>query len=195
MLLTDIDSSLPMTGVPIFTIEMLPFNKGINFLNIASNYFNFYRIDSQWNRFLTFNLGERVSTLYYWVSILYYFIFPTSHRKKIPFNHSSIRFINPLSWEPLFPVAQTVKNLLAMRESCVWSQSQEYPLEKEMATLPSILSWKSHGQRSLVGYSPWGCKELDTTERLTHLNWAPATPWGHQVTVTGQLAWRTSFST
>ena len=26
---------------------------------------------------------------------------------------------------------------------------------------------KSHGQRSLVGYSPWGCKELHTTERLT----------------------------
>ena len=24
-----------------------------------------------------------------------------------------------------------------------------------------------HGQRSLVGYSPWGCKELDTTEWLT----------------------------
>ena len=23
---------------------------------------------------------------------------------------------------------------------------------------------KSHGQRSLVGYSPWGCKESDTTE-------------------------------
>ena len=28
---------------------------------------------------------------------------------------------------------------------------------------------KSHGQRSLVGYSPWGCKELDMTEQLrTH---------------------------
>ena len=26
---------------------------------------------------------------------------------------------------------------------------------------------KSHGQRNLVGYSPWGCKELDTTELLT----------------------------
>ena len=25
-----------------------------------------------------------------------------------------------------------------------------------------------HGQRSLVSYSPWGCKELDMTERLTH---------------------------
>ena len=24
------------------------------------------------------------------------------------------------------------------------------------------------GQRNLVGYSPWGCKESDTTERLTH---------------------------
>ena len=28
---------------------------------------------------------------------------------------------------------------------------------------------KSHGQRSLVGYSPWGCKELDMTERLHFL--------------------------
>ena len=27
-----------------------------------------------------------------------------------------------------------------------------------------------HGQRSLVGYSPWGCKELDTTEQLTLCN-------------------------
>ena len=26
---------------------------------------------------------------------------------------------------------------------------------------------KSHGQRSLVGYSPWGCKELDMTEHLS----------------------------
>ena len=24
-----------------------------------------------------------------------------------------------------------------------------------------------HGQRSLVGYSPWGCKELDMTEQLS----------------------------
>ena len=27
---------------------------------------------------------------------------------------------------------------------------------------------KSHRQRSLVGYSPWGCKELDMSEGLTH---------------------------
>ena len=29
-----------------------------------------------------------------------------------------------------------------------------------------LLPEKSHGQRSLVGYSPWGCKELDTAEQL-----------------------------
>ena len=39
-------------------------------------------------------------------------------------------------------------------------------MEKEMATHSSILAWKSHGQRNLVGYSPWGCKESDMTERL-----------------------------
>ena len=41
----------------------------------------------------------------------------------------------------------------------VQSLGQEDPLEKEMATQSSILAWKSNGQRSLVGYSPWGHKE------------------------------------
>ena len=31
------------------------------------------------------------------------------------------------------------------------------------------LPGESHGGRSLVGYSPWGCKELDTTKRLHSL--------------------------
>ena len=31
-----------------------------------------------------------------------------------------------------------------------------------------FLAGKSHGQRSLVGYSPWGHKELDTTEGLNN---------------------------
>ena len=35
-----------------------------------------------------------------------------------------------------------------------------------MATYSNILPGESHGQKSLAGYSPWGCKELDTTERL-----------------------------
>ena len=36
-----------------------------------------------------------------------------------------------------------------------------------MATIPVFLPGEFHGQRSLVGYSPWGCKELDMTEQLT----------------------------
>ena len=31
---------------------------------------------------------------------------------------------------------------------------------------PVLLPGKSHGRRSLVGCGPWGCKELDMTERL-----------------------------
>ena len=65
-------------------------------------------------------------------------------------------------------VAQSVKNLSAVQETPqVRSMSWEDPLEKEMATHSSILAGKSHGQRSLVGCSPWGCKESGMTERLT----------------------------
>ena len=53
-----------------------------------------------------------------------------------------------------------------MPETWVPSLGPENPLENEMATHSSILAWKIHGWRNLVGYSPWGCKELDTTERL-----------------------------
>ena len=38
---------------------------------------------------------------------------------------------------------------------------------KEWQPTPVFLPGKSHGQRSLVRYSPWGRKELDTTEQLT----------------------------
>ena len=38
------------------------------------------------------------------------------------------------------------------------------PGEGNGQSTPVLLPGKSHGQRSLVGYSPWGCKESDTTE-------------------------------
>ena len=44
---------------------------------------------------------------------------------------------------------------------------QEDPLEKEMATHSSVLPEKFLGQRSLVGYSPWGHKESDMTEPVS----------------------------
>ena len=63
-------------------------------------------------------------------------------------------------------MAQTVKRLSTMLETWVRSLGQEDPLEKEMAIRSSTIAWKIHGQRSLVGYSPWGRKESDMTERL-----------------------------
>ena len=45
----------------------------------------------------------------------------------------------------------------------------EDPLEEEMTTHSSILTWKIPWQKSLAGYSRWGCQELDMTEWLgTH---------------------------
>ena len=54
-----------------------------------------------------------------------------------------------------------VKNLPATRFD-PWVE--KIPLEEGMAThLPEAF----HGQRDLVSYSPWHCKKLDITERLT----------------------------
>ena len=50
-------------------------------------------------------------------------------------------------------MAQIVKNLPVMQEAGVRPLGQEDPLEKEMATHPIFLPGKSHGQKSLVGYS------------------------------------------
>ena len=40
----------------------------------------------------------------------------------------------------------------------------EDPLEEAWQPTPVFLPGESHGERSLMGYSPWGRKELDTTE-------------------------------
>ena len=60
-----------------------------------------------------------------------------------------------------------VKNLPAVRETQDRSLGWEDPLEKGMLPTPVFLPGESHGQRSLVGYSPWTLKESNTTERLT----------------------------
>ena len=60
-------------------------------------------------------------------------------------------------------VAQTVKRLPAMWETRVLFLDLEDTLEKKWQPTPVLLPGKFHG---LVGYSPWGHKELDMTERL-----------------------------
>ena len=69
-------------------------------------------------------------------------------------------------------VAQLVKNPPAMRETWVGSLSFEDPLEEGMQPTPVLLPVESHGQRTLGGWGGglWGCKESDTTERLSTPN-------------------------
>ena len=71
------------------------------------------------------------------------------------------------------PVAQTGKNLPAMQQTQVRSLSWEDPPEEEMATHSNILTWRIPWtvQRSLVGYSPQTCKELDEITGLGHNEW------------------------
>ena len=55
---------------------------------------------------------------------------------------------------------------MQMWETRVQSLGQEDRLEEEMAIPSRILARKSHGQKSLMGYSQWGLKTSDRTERL-----------------------------
>ena len=55
-------------------------------------------------------------------------------------------------------LTQLYRICLSTQETWVQSLVREDSLEKEMATTPVFLSKKFHGQRSLVGYSPWGRK-------------------------------------
>ena len=53
-------------------------------------------------------------------------------------------------------VAQWSRIRLPMRETQVRSLGQEDPQGEEWQSTPVFLFGKSHGQRSLAGYSPWG---------------------------------------
>ena len=66
-------------------------------------------------------------------------------------------------------VAQMVKHLSTMWETWVRSLGWEVPWRRKWQPAPVFLPGEFHGQRSLAGYSPWGHKELDMAEQLTHL--------------------------
>ena len=72
----------------------------------------------------------------------------------------------PGSLAPL--VAQMVKNLPAIQETWGRPLGREDLQRRKWQPTLVFLPGESHGQRSLAGYRPWGCKESDMTERLTH---------------------------
>ena len=57
-------------------------------------------------------------------------------------------------------MVQLAKNLPAMRETPIRSLGWEDPLEKGRLPTPVFWPGKSHGQRSLAGYHPWGHKRI-----------------------------------
>ena len=70
-----------------------------------------------------------------------------------------------------FPSGSAVKNSPVIQETRrlgldPWMGKN--PWRRNWQTTPVVLPRKSHGQRSLVGYSPWSCKESDTTETTWH---------------------------
>ena len=66
-------------------------------------------------------------------------------------------------------MAQTVKNLLATQETRVLSLSQEAPLEKGMGNPLQYSCLETPMDRGARQYSPWGGREVDTTEQLARL--------------------------
>ena len=71
-----------------------------------------------------------------------------------------------LSSEEIFPGGSAVENLPAKSEDAsfgLWVG--KIPWRRKWQPTPVFLSAESHGQRSLVGYSPWDRKESDTIEQ------------------------------
>ena len=102
----------------------------------------------------------------------------SSKKARCPLSAQVFANVSPSAWNAILSFvpsgsslkAQQVKNLPAVqgkREMGIRSLGLEDPLEGEMATHSCILACESHGQRSLVGYSPQGCKESDTTDWLS----------------------------
>ena len=76
--------------------------------------------------------------------------------KKWTFTHMYV-------WASL--MTQIVKNLPEVQEAWVRSLGQEW------LPTPIFVPGEFHRQKSLVAHSPWGCKELNTTEQITGLSW------------------------
>ena len=70
-----------------------------------------------------------------------------------------------LLWEPQTPLSSS--GILDFLSTCLGIDSLSFmSWRRQWHPTPVLLSGKSHGQRSLVGYSPWGHKESDTSEWL-----------------------------
>ena len=63
-----------------------------------------------------------------------------------------------------------IKNPLQCRRPGFNPWIKKIPWRRKWQLMPVFLPGESHGKRSLVGYSPWGCKESDITEQPSSQN-------------------------
>ena len=105
------------------------------------------------------------------------------------FFNASFLYVDPGFWPILFSfflkmslnisskaglVAEMEKNLPVMQETWVWPLGRKISWRREWLSTPVFLPWKSHGQSSLSGFSPWYCRVGD--------NWAAKHIWEHKPT-------------
>ena len=149
----------------------LPFYTRIDLLKVASN-LRIVTVSgalaglSSLDLFASFHAVKKLALLEFFLLLLFLAIhFADSSSFSDSFKHSfSFSSCLCFKWVYYYPqaslVAQMVKNPPAVQETQVWSQDGE-------DTTPVFLTGKSHEQRRLAGYSPWGCKESDTAVQLS----------------------------
>ena len=105
--------------------------------------------------------------------------------KKLKIHKYNFVLIYILDWpKSSFGFSYTVMEkpkLFDQPNTLVFFHSILYFWRRKWQSTPALLPGKSHGRRSLIGYSPWGRKESDTTERLHYYTLRKGFPGGSVV--------------
>ena len=67
------------------------------------------------------------------------------------------------------PGGSAVEKCLAVQETWVYPWVRKIPWRRKWQPIPVFLPGKSHGERGLVGYSPWGHKRVEHDFAVTQL--------------------------
>ena len=97
-------------------------------------------------------------------------------------------WLGQTTWVAILTVTLVCPSLLSEMRIVIVPTS-EFFRRRQWHPTPVLLPGKSHGRRSLVGWSPWGHEELDTTERL-HFHFHFHAMEKEMATHSSVLAWR-----
>ena len=95
-------------------------------------------------------------------------VIPSAQWSKSSNNNSSFDHLKRLLWSPWW--LRRWRICLHCRRPRFNPWVRKIPWRRGWLPTPIVLPGEVHGQRSLVGYSPWGRKESDMTSQLTHIH-------------------------